>query len=152
MDKKNFRLFCKREFESRGFRNIKSAFFLAGQDLLCEMTLQKSDYGDFYYINYFYFIGNYKDQVEYPTRYSSDIEGRIEVMSKTQTYQGKPFMTAQVEYEKYTEYELKSYFDKEFEEKILPPIFQGKRYILENLDKLYFLSLNQENVIKRLQA
>ena len=35
-----------------------------------------------------------------------------------------------IEYEEYTEDELRPYFDKEFEERILPPVYQGKKYIL----------------------
>ncbi|MBR6635348.1 MAG: hypothetical protein IKL41_06975 [Clostridia bacterium] len=83
--------------------------------------------------------------------YDSDIQGRITVLSKTQTVNGKTFLTPLIEYEEYTEDELRSFFDKEFEEKILPPIVYGRKYILDNIDKLYFLSLNKEAVLKKLQ-
>lgn len=57
-----------------------------------------------------------------------------------------------IEYEEYTEDELRPYFDKEFEERILPPIYQGKKYILDNLGKFYSLTLNKEEVMKKLQS
>ena len=54
--------------------------------------------------------------------------------------------------EEYTEEELRPYFDKEFEERILPPVYKGKRYILDHLERLYFVYLNKEEVIKKLQS
>ena len=61
-------------------------------------------------------------------------------------------MTSQIEYEEYTEEELRKFFENEFKEKILPPIKQGKKYILSKLDQIYFLTLNQENVRKKLET
>lgn len=152
MNKNQFKEFCKKEFESRGFRKVKNAFYLSGQDLLCGIDLQKSNYGNVYYVNYYYFIENFKNIASYPTHYESDIQGRVAVMSRKQTYQGECFVTAQIEYEEYTEDELRPFFNKEFEETILPPIYQGKKYILENLNKKYFLTLNQEAVMRKLQS
>ena len=71
-----------------------------------------------------------------PDYYDSDIEERILAMSKTKTVHGKCFLTAMIEYAEYTEDELRPYFDKEFEERILPPVYQGKKYILDHLDHL----------------
>lgn len=152
MDKNKFKLFCKKEFETRGFKKKKNMFYLTGRDLLCGIYLQKSNYGDVYYVNYCYFIGDFEDIKNYPTHYESDIQERIAVMSRKQTFQGKQFMTAQVEYEEYTEEELRLYFDKEFEERILPPVHQGKKYILDNLGRLYSLTLNNEEVMRKLQS
>ena len=76
---------------------------MTGRDLLCGIDLQKSNYGDVYYVNYYYFIGNFENVTNYPTHYESDIQGRIVVMSKKQSFQGKQFMTPQIEYEEYTE-------------------------------------------------
>lgn len=152
MDKKQFKEFCKKEFEARGFKKVKNVFYLSGCDLLCGIDLQKSNYGDVYYINYFYFIGEFKNIANYPTPYESDIQDRIAVMSKKETFHGECFMTALVEYEEYTENELRPFFEKEFEKKIMPPINQGKKYILDNLNSLYFLTLNQEEVMRKLQS
>ena len=125
---------------------------MTGRDLLCGIDLQKSNYGDVYYVNYYYFIGNFENVTNYPTHYESDIQGRIVVMSKKQSFQGKQFMTPQIEYEEYTEDELRYFFELEFEEKILPPIIQGKKYILLNLNTLYFLTLNQSEVMRKLKS
>ena len=41
MDKKQFKEFCKKEFEARGFKKQNNAFYLAGQDLLCGIDMLK---------------------------------------------------------------------------------------------------------------
>ena len=152
MDKKQFSVFCRSEFEKYGFTKRKNMFYLCGHDVLCGIYLQKSDYGTVYYIDYCYFIGDFADSENYPGYRESDSQGRIMVMSKKMSFQGKTFLTAQIEYEAYTEDELRPFFEKEFKEKVLPPIRDGRKFILENLDKLYFLTLNQEEVKEKLQG
>ena len=152
MDIKQFKDFCKKELELRGFEKIKKMFYCLGKDVLCGIELQKSNYGNRYYVNYYFFIGNFNIAIEYPERYDLDVQGRIVVMSKSQTVGGKHFLTSMIEYEEYTEEELRLYFDKEFEKKIIPPIRQGKTYILENLGKLYSLTLRKEEVMRKLQT
>ena len=152
MDKKQFRLFCKKEFEERGFKKNKKMFYLKGQNLLCGIELQKSNYSNSYYINFYFFLGEFDDINNYPVCYDLDIQSRIVAMSKTQTISGKHFLTSAIEYEEYTEEELHPYFDKEFEERILPPVYQGKKYILDNLGKLYSLTLRKDEVLRKLQS
>lgn len=152
MDKKQFMDFCKTEFESRGFKKVKKTFYLLGQDLLCGIELQKSNYSNSYYVNYYYFLGDYAEVKDYPVCYDLDVQGRILAMSKTQTIHGKHFETSAIEYEEYTEKELRPYFEKEFNERILPPVHQGKKYILDNLGKLYSLTLNREEVLQKLKS
>lgn len=152
MDKNEFKEFCKNEFVKHGFKKIKKYFYLVGSDILCGMDLQRSDYGSIYYVNFFFCIGDYKSSTVFPTYYESDVDGRILVMSKTQRNKGHTFMTSMIEYEEYTENELRPYFEKEFEERILPPIYHGRKYILDNLNKLYQLTLRREEVMKKLQS
>lgn len=152
MDKKQFKEFCKKEFVSRGFIKVKKGYYLNGnQGVLCAIFLQKSDYSESYYVNYYFFLGEFHDTKDYPFHYDLDVQGRISVMSKT-TDHGEVFLTSMIKYEAYTEEELHPFFDKEFEERILPPVQQGKKYILDNLNKLYFLTLRQEEVMKKLQS
>lgn len=151
MDTEQFKAFCKQKFEKHGFKKEKKYFYRIGKDLLCGIDLQRSNFGPQYYINYFYWLDKNWDSKELPSYYDSDIDGRISAMSKTMTYQGKHFMTVQIEYGEYTEEELRTYFDKAFEEEILPPIIYGKKYILDNLGKIYELTLNQEAVLQKLQ-
>ena len=152
MEKNEFKEFCKNEFEIRGFKKQKNMFYLIGYDLLCGIYLQKSNYGDLYYVNYCFFIGEFEGVKNYPTHYESDIQERFLAMSKTSTVQGKHFITSQIEYKEYTEDELRPYFDKEFKERVLPPLYQGKKYILDNLGKLYSLTLRKEEVLRKLQS
>lgn len=152
MDKKQFKEFCRNEFKVRGFKKQKNAFYLPGDEVLCGIDLQKSNYGDIYYVNFYYFIGDFKNVTNYPTYYESDIQDRIAVMSRKHTFQGEQYMTVLIEYEEYTEEELRPFFNKDFEERILPPIYRGKKYILDNLGKFYALTLNQEEVMEKLKS
>ena len=152
MNKKQFKDFCKKEFELRGFKKIKKTFYLVGKDLLCGIELQHSNYSNSYYINFYFFLGKFDDTNNYPVCYDLDVQGRIVAMSKTQTINGKHFLTSAIEYEEYTEEELRPYFNKEFDERILPPVYQGKKYVLENLGRLYFLTLRKEEVMRKLQS
>lgn len=153
MEIKEFKNFCKEEFIKKGFKKIKNGYYLKGpKDVLCGIFLQKSDYGDVYYINYCYHILSPQDTT-IPSYYDMDMDGgRIKVKTKTQkTKEGDLFWTVRINYKDYSKDELRYYFEKEFEEMILPPIFQGKKYILENLNKLYFLTLHPDRVLKKLE-
>lgn len=152
MDKKDFKKFCQTEFEKWGFKKHGKFFYLIGTDLLCGLYLQKSNYGAYYYVNYFYCLQDYQNSAVLPSNYESDIPGRILVMTKTKTIKGEHFMTPMIGYEEYTEDELRPFFDEGFESVILPPIFKGKKFILENLGKLYYLALNPEDVLRKLQS
>lgn len=151
MNKNEFKAFCEKEFKAKGFKKYRNMFYLAGKDLMCGMWLQKSDYGSIYYVNFCYFIGNFNDLTDHPSHYDSNIIGRILVMSRKDTIQGNNFITALIEYEEYSETELKPYFNKNFEEKILPPIYQGKQYILDHIPKLYGIYRHKDEVLQELR-
>ena len=153
MNKEEFKKFCHIEFTKRGFKKIKKGYYLQGpKDILCGIFLQKSNFGEIYYVNYCFHICFSQENIV-PSYYDMDIDGgRITVKSKTQKNSDDlPIMTSQIEYEDYSAEELAKYFDKEFEEMILPPIYQGKKYILDNLNKLYFLTLRPKEVMRKLQ-
>lgn len=151
MDKNSFKDFCEKELEKRGFFKNKKLFYLYGDEILCAVGLQKSSYGDIYYLNFYFYIGSFKGKTDFPSIYEYDIHSRVLVMSKKSTIRGNCFMTSQIEYTEYTEEELRSYFDKEFEERILPPIYKGKKYIIDNLGHYYYLTLRKDDVLKKLE-
>ena len=97
MEKNEFKRFCDQEFSKRGFIKRKNMYYLSGAGVLCSLDLQKSNYGEVYYVNYDFYIGNFFSLEDYPVKYDpSDLSGRFTVMSKTQTYHGKTFMTSQM--------------------------------------------------------
>lgn len=134
MTRQEFKDFCNNEFIKRGFEKRKSVYYLEGKDLLCGLYLQKS-ISDAYYVEYNFFLESYTNAKKYPTIYDADINRRFRVLSKD-TYKGKHFMGACIEYELYTKEEIKKYFDKEFEEHIMPIIEGGKERL--KLDLKYF--------------
>ena len=156
MDKNEFKEFCKKEFYKRGYKKIRKMYYLVGtKGVMSGIDLQKSNFGEIYYVNFYFFIGDFQGVSTslYPTLYESDVYSRILVMSKTQRdrHTKECFITSGIEYLEYTEETLRPYFDKDFEERILPPVYQGKQYILENLNKLYWLDIRREEVLKKLQ-
>lgn len=141
MTKQEFKNFCHEEFTKRGFVKKKKMYYLSGKDLLCGLYLQKS-MGEAFYVEYDFFIGEYNEEKLYPTLYESDIDIRICVLSK-QTIDGERFMGALIEYERYDIEEIKPYFDEAFEKYIMPPLLEGKKFLLEKQEH-YFAELFPE--------
>ena len=133
MTTQEFKAFCHDEFIKRGFVKKKSAYYLKGEDnVLCSLDIQISQYGGGAgYINVAYHIGRFDDPKLYPAKNKGDLDGRICVWSK-RTYKGEHFWDALIDYTNvYSIEELKYYFDKNFEEWIMPPIFEGRKRLLE---------------------
>ncbi len=153
MDSKEFKKFCKDEFAKRGFRKVKSDFYCQGNGVLCSLYLQHSDFGPMYYLNFYFYIGDFTGK-EYPSRYDYDFYGRIAFMSKTSTINGgKTFLGGLIEYNYYTEDELRLYIDKGFEEKISPVLEHGKEEIVLLLkqDKCHANILREEETLDKLK-
>lgn len=154
MTKQEFKTFCKEEFYKRGFKKVKNMYYLDGEkDILCGIDLQKSNFGNVYYINVNFFIKGFNEKVPYPTYYDADIDGRMSAMSKKATCQGKTFMTSQIEYEEYTSIELREYFEKDFESWILPAVKEGTSFLAKKID---YMNLSphmarEEEVLKLLK-
>ena len=56
-------------------------------------------------------------------------------------------MDACIEYELYTEEELKKYFDEEFEKHVMPIIKEGKERLIQDLD-YFFDEMFEEEIQK----
>ncbi|MDO4599018.1 MAG: DUF4304 domain-containing protein [[Ruminococcus] gnavus] len=138
MTKQEFKEFCHEEFTKRGFKKRRNMWYLQGKDLLCGMYLQKS-MSEAFYVEYDFFFGDFSNVKKYPTIYDSDVAMRIGVLTKADK-----ILTGLIEYELYTPDELRPYFDKEFEEHIMPAIHYGKSYILKEADYYYHLFADDE--------
>lgn len=132
MTKQEFREFCHDEFITRGFRKRKSMYYLKGKGVLCGINLQKS-MSDAYYVNYFFFLGEYENIKNYPTYYENDISMRFAVLAED-PYEGGDYMDACIEYELYTKEEIKKYFDEEFEKHIMPVIEGGAEMLIQDFE------------------
>lgn len=153
MKKEEFKRFIGCYLKNLGFTKIKRAYYKRGTDVLCSIDLQKSNYSNSYYVNISYYIGEYETLIQLPTRYEMDVWFRFSILSKTQTYKGEYIITSAIEYEYYTEEEIKRVFDKEFQERVLPPLNIGKTYLLENLKVKYHLAaMNQEDILNKLKS
>ena len=147
MEKDTFLVFCHNEFSKRGFKKRKSMYYLNGEkDVLCGIWLKKSNFGPEYVVMYYFYVGSFASPKEYPGRFDFDLTGYIEVMSKI-TYKGEYFLTGGISYEQYTEQELIPYFENAFNKFILPPVQEGKTYLLMNHNHLGFPVQRDKNEI-----
>ena len=138
MTKDEYKKFCHEEFEKHGFRKTRGMYYRNSQhDLLCALKLQGSfDTGC--YINCYYFIGKFENPKEYPKREEYDLYGRPVNVPSKDTYRGQYFMTPLIVYKHYTKEEIKPYFDKAFEEVIMPPIMSGKQELIKRIEQWDF--------------
>lgn len=153
MDSKEFKKFCKDEFTKRGFRKVKNEFYRQGNGVLCSLHLQHSDFGSIYYINICFYIGTFADK-DYPTRYDYDFCGRFSAMTKKATQMGGGhFLSSGIEYNYYTEDELRPYIEKGFEEMIYPVLEHGKKKIIPLLEQKEFIPniLRDEETLNKLK-
>ena len=92
MTKQEFLDFCHEEFTKRGFKKRKKTYYLNGEGILVGLYLQKS-MAEAYYVEFDFFIGEFKNPKLYPTTYESDYYGRVCVLSKD-IDEGDYYMTA----------------------------------------------------------
>ena len=136
MDRQEFKQFCHNEFLDQGFAKIKSMYYLRGiDDTLCGIWLKKSNYGSVYTVMFYYFFGDTTVSKFFPTHSEYDLVGYIKVLSKD-TVRGQHYLSGTIDYEKYTVEELKPYFERAFEEHILPPLKIGKSHIVAHNEHL----------------
>lgn len=139
MTKEEFKKFCEEQFYNKGFVKAKKMYYLdRGKDILCGVDLQKSNFGNTYYVNVCFFVKSYIGKDKYPSYLEADFYRRIMVMSKKQMYQGDVFMSPQIEYEEYENEELEMYFQQNFDEWIMSAIEEGEEYILKRLGNNFF--------------
>lgn len=134
MTKEEFKQFCHEEFTKYGFQKCRGMYYRkSSMGLLCGLYLQGGYH--YYYVNCYYYIGKFTGRNAYPGQYDFDLYRRpIRVLSKD-TYQGKPFMDAMIDYRQYDREELKPWFDTAFAEIVLPPLERGKQELLAHFDE-----------------
>ncbi len=145
MEKKDFCKFIQRYLCDKGFEKIKERFYKNGNSFLCEVFVQKSAYGERYYINFNFYLGDFKRP------YEIDRGGW-----QTHTpYVGGRFFFNQLtgyscEYVDYDKEQLLKVLDQNMKMVILPPFDTGKQYLLNHFGTLYQTFLNNEEIIRLL--
>ena len=95
-------------------------YYLKGDGLLCGIYIQKSSYGGNYcYVEYDFFIGDFPLVKNYPSTYESDYYERFTIWTKLD---GKFFWGAMFEYERFTETEICESFNCVFDNHVMPII------------------------------
>lgn len=116
---------------SAGFKKIENKFYKKGKEFLCEIGLQKSIYGDFCYINYNFYFGDFIKPY---------IINRSDRNSKPLYLYGRFKFDKKNEICNYlgiNEKTLTKFLIKNLEERINPPFNIGKNHFIENIGRLY---------------
>lgn len=154
MDKKEFQNYCHDYFIRKGFMKHKSAYYKWNENgIVCCLWLQSSGGGTAYYINCDIYIDFYDCPRVFPDKQDYDLSGRKFTVLSKDTYNGKHFMDAQIDYKYYSIEELESYFDRAYNEVIAPSI-ENKRSLAANLSKWklpFYLRKDPNEVLKKLQ-
>ena len=141
-----FKKFTHKYLKENGFEKIKSNYYLNGEKFLCEIDIQRSYYGPTYYINYTFYLGEFEKPYalnkESVATFTPNVEGRFYFAEKSKY---------SCDYLDYTESELKAIFDKNFDERIIPPFKLGKKYLKEHFGILYASLLPNEKVLPLLE-
>ena len=139
-------------FTKEVFIREKMHYLDGDRDVLGAIFLAKSNYSNSYYVECDFCIKGLNQNLPYPNHYQVDVGNRIVVLSKTQTINGEKIMTAAIEYEHYSPEELRPYFDKAFEDWIMPPIIHGKKVLLEYIKVKYYAHvLREKEIMEELQ-
>lgn len=133
MDKVEFKNLCKKVFYEKGFTKNKHGYFIENNDYLLAIFLQKSNYGMCYYVNVSYSVKGYNTKIPNITgEWDAEFMERIAF----------PFLDGSVrklssmlELDKFHVEDIEPYFDKAFEEWILPIFHGGKKEALVNISK-----------------
>lgn len=145
MEKKEFKDFLKKYFVEHGFEKIKNKFYRNGDGFLCEIDVFKSYYGEFYYFDFHFFIGNFEkpyviDKNSMKT-YTPCVYSRF-IFNNEQP--------SLCHYLNYDEEQLLIILDENMNKVIYPPFERGKKFLLENFETLYFTILDEEKIKKLL--
>ena len=128
MKREDVVLFIREYLKERGFERKGVRWYKRGEGFLCHLYLQKSYYGDIYYINYDFFLGECK--TPYP-RYLDD--GEVAVGGRFALTEGDS-----CRYNIHTMRVFAPLFDKNYVERIQPIFEVGTHYILEHYVEYYF--------------
>ena len=141
MDKKEFEQIVKKFFITKGFEKKGVRYFLNSNDFLCEIYVQKSCYGDVFYLNYDFYLGKFEKP------YVIDRGGAA---TRTPDVGYRFYFTENDGYScqflNYNEEQLIKILYENYNLRILPPFKEGKKYLLKHFGTLYTSVLPEEKI------
>lgn len=151
MTKDEFKKLCWQIFKEYGFKKEKRFLVNMGSsNISCFVDLQKSDYGEAYYINCRFGIKGFPSGTDLAHN-PAEFFNRVQVMSVSMHNDtGKCFETQMICYEDYTAEQFTYYLKSAIDDWVMPPLQDGGKYVAEHQDKYMFLKRNTAPVIKAL--
>ena len=151
MTKDEFKKLCWQLFKEYGFKKQKKDFVNDGcSNVYCTVDLQKSNYGEAFYINCWFGIKDDHFNDNGPL-HASDFFNRVQVTSVSMhNNAGNCFETQMILYEDYNVEQMTRYIKAAFEDWVMPPLQIGGEYVIEHQEKYVFLKRDRDATIKAL--
>ena len=131
IEKQLFLKICREELKARGFKKRRNFYYLSGREVLCCLMIFKSNYEPAYYFELrIYLIATESVQIDSIDIDLYDFNKRLKICPKI----GHP--TYCLEYEEYSEEEIREPFGNMIDEYVMPLITDGKK-ILKEKDKYW---------------
>ncbi len=132
MDMIEFKNLCAKSFGNYGLEKRKKGYFMENNDFLLSIFLQKSNFSMSYYINVGYSIKGYNMKIpDINDESDQDFSYRIRFPFKDGTEVKYAYV---LKLKDFDIVDIEPYFDKAFEEWILPIFVGGKKEALNNID------------------
>lgn len=135
MENKEFKAILHRILKDNGFEKIKNKYYRLGDGFLCEIYLQKSYYDSVFYVNFDFYLGEFKKPY---------VINRTDVKEYTPSVDGRfSFGKGKYgcEYLLWAPEQLMPVLLENMQRVISPPFDIGIQYLREHYGKIYVSSL-----------
>lgn len=151
MTKDEFKKLCWQIFKEYGFKKERRFFTNTGKaNVVCFIDLQKSNYGEAYYINCRFGVKGILSGTDLANN-PGDFFNRVRVMSVNAHHgAGKSTETDMIYYEDYTAEQIIFCLKSALDDWVMPPLQVGGIFVVDHQNKYMFLKRNTAPVIKAL--
>lgn len=134
MTKEGFKKLCGDIFKEYGFNKYKSInYYKMEGDAAVHLELQKSNFGNAYYINTYYYKIDKSISIPLLCKSTADEYLRLIMWSDRSTLGSNKGVTSLIEYEEYDAETLEFYIRRHFDIYINPVLQKGFMYIKKNI-------------------
>ena len=128
MDKKSFKKAITDVLDQLGYKKNGKTYFLKTDELISIIGLQKSNYGNDYYVNFGFLIKSINPEIEIPNEHECDVFGRLSFQNEGEKLLSIPF-------ESLDEDKFVYLFKQAYETTLLPSIKFGLSQYFEKYPK-----------------
>ena len=126
IEKQLFLKICREELKARGFKKRKNFYYLSGHEVLCCLMIFKSNYEAAYYFELrIFLVPSEEMQIDSVDIDLYDFNKRLIIRPNSR------ISTYCLEYEEYSDEEIRKAFGEMIDEYVIPLITDGKKLLIE---------------------